>query len=127
MNISSTISVKVDGKDREIFMSYGLITTLTKIVKSPEEVAQIFVTEEVRLSVLLELLATRKVSGKITHPVKDIDDVDISIDDVMLILGWAGDHLMSFFVKSLRATISVTENHTPDLVALNSSLTGLQN
>jgi hypothetical protein len=96
-----TLTVTVDGQKREILMSYGLLNELSRHIQDPAQIPAIAVNADVRDTVLKAVLAGRKKSGKITTPVEDLDEIDISLADIELILGWVGEHLMGFFVRSL--------------------------
>lgn len=122
--VSDKITINVDGTDREIFMSFGLLNHLTSIVADPARVAAIPIVPEIRNEVLKAVLAIRKKSGKIETPVADIDDIDISIQDVERILDWIAEHVMSFFVRSLNKVVATTKEHQQDLTALASFLGG---
>jgi hypothetical protein len=120
------LNIKQDGEDREIFMSYGLLNALSIVVGSPELVPSMSLDDELRDVVLKALLAERKVTGKIVKKVDDIEDIEISIDDVERLLDWAGEHLMGFFVRRLVKSAKHVENHKGLLEDLKSSMGGLQ-
>ena len=121
--LPETFQVKVNGEDREIFMSFGLLNELTTIVGDPGAVAAITMNPEMRNKVLASALAKRKPSGKIEEKV-DIDDVEITIKDVESLLDWVAGHVMSFFVRSLRKVAAVNEKYEAPLKDLVSSLGG---
>lgn len=106
-------------------MSFGLLNELSALVDDPSRVPAIFVDHSLRNEVLAACLHVRKKSGKIEKPI-DVDDVEISIDDVDHTLKWAGDHLTSFFVKALRQVVAVTEASKADMEVLESSLGSLK-
>lgn len=114
----------MDGLDRELFMSFGLLNELSILIGDPGIIASVPVNPDMRKAVLMSCLAERKKSGKIERPVADFDDLDISIHDVEEILAWTMDHLMDFFVRSLKKVVQVTEAHKTDLASLGSSLGG---
>jgi hypothetical protein len=124
--LPSTFAVKVNGEDREIFMSFGLLNELTTVVGDPGAIASITLNPEMRNKVLESALAKRKPSGKIEEPV-DMDDLDISIDEAEKLLDWVSGHVMSFFVRSLRKVAAVNEKYEAPLRDLVSSLGGLKN
>ncbi|CCV12934.1 hypothetical protein MESS4_510101 [Mesorhizobium sp. STM 4661] len=118
------ITIKQDDVERELFMSFGLLNELSILIGDPGQIAAVPVNPEMRRSILLACLAQRKKSGKVEKPVADFDDLDISISDVEAILAWTMDHLMDFFVRSLKKVVQVTETHKTDLASLASSLAG---
>ena len=121
--LSDKIIVKVDEEDREIFMSFGLLNELTKIIKDPTRVSSVAVDFELREEVLTSLLAVRKKSGKISEKV-NLDDADISVEDVERLIEWSSEHVLSFFVRSLKKVVGLTKKHQGEMSDLVSSVNG---
>lgn len=117
------ITVKVDNEDKDIFMSFGLLNELTKIINDPAGVSALAANHELRDEVLNSLLAVRKRSGKIQSKV-DIDDVDISVEDVEMLLAWASEHVLGFFLRSLQKMVSLSQKHQTDMEGLVSFVSG---
>ncbi|MBD9544258.1 hypothetical protein IB276_32965 [Ensifer sp. ENS04] len=124
--MSDKLSIIYEGNDRELLMSYGLLNELAKIVGSPEVAPSISIDESLRADVLAACLAERKPSGKVVKPVADMDDLDISIDDIEKILDWATEAVLNFFVRSLGKMVKRVEANKDVLEGLKSSLDGLQ-
>ncbi|MES0134511.1 hypothetical protein NKJ88_06045 [Mesorhizobium sp. M0016] len=121
---SPTLTIKLDEAERELFMSFGLLNELSILVGDPGRIASVPVNSDMRRDILMACLAVRKKSGKVEKPVADFDDLDISISDVEAILTWTMDHLMDFFVRSLKKVNQVMATHKTDLDTLASSLAG---
>lgn len=119
MNNKHTITV--NGEIREIFMSFGLLTTLVNVIGNPIKLASVSVDPEVRDVFLSELLASRKPSGKIITPIEDLSDIDISVDDAESLLNWASEQVMGFFLRSLQKANGLMEKNKTALEALLSS------
>lgn len=124
--MNDKITIAFEGADRDLLMSYGLLNELAKIVGSPEIAPSISIDERLREEVLGACLATRKPSGKVTKKVEDLDDLDLSIDDVERLLDWATEHVLSFFVRSLGKMVKRVEANRDVLEGLKSSLDGLE-
>ncbi|MGO7308761.1 hypothetical protein ACCS91_33440 [Rhizobium ruizarguesonis] len=124
--MTEKLTITQDGRERELFMSYGLLNVLSIAVGSPELVPSMSLDDQLRGEVLAAVLAERKVTGKVIKPVEDLDDIDVSIDDVEAILDWAGEHLMGFFMRRLAKSAKHVEKHKDLLVGLKSSMDGLQ-
>lgn len=124
--MTDKLTITFAGQERELFMSYGLLNELAKLVGSPEVAPSITLDEHLREEVLKACLAERKASGKITAAVKDMDDLDISVEDVERILDWATENVLNFFVRSLGKMVQRVEANKDTLEALKSSLDGLQ-
>jgi hypothetical protein len=122
--VKDKITVKVNGEDREIFMSFGLLNSVTKIVYDMQMVATMALVPELREDVLKQLLAKRTPSGKVTAAIDDIDEIDISIDDVVSLLDWTSEHLLDFFLKALDKAKSMADRNQARMTALMPSGSG---
>lgn len=123
--LSDTITIKLDGEDRNIFLSFGLLNELSLLVNDISDLPSIPLNTRLRKQVLSACFATRKKSGKIEAEV-DIDDVDVSIGDSERIIDWVVDHMMAFFLRSLKKVVLTTEANKIDMQDLGSSLNGLK-
>lgn len=124
MSDNSYITIKVGDEDREVFMSFGLLNELSIIVADPSRIGTMIIDPELRSKVLKACLAVRKKSGKIEKAVEDLDDVDISIEDVEKLIGWAMDHVMGFFLRALQKATTLSDEYRTQAEALLSSVTG---
>lgn len=123
--MTDKITITFNGEEREIFASFGLLNSLTKIVASPELVPLISLDPDVRTSVLIALLSDRTKTGKITKAIEDIEDIDVSIEDVEKLLEWASRIVLGFFMRSLRRAADLSQENKEAFEALKSSATGL--
>ena len=124
--MSDKLNITYQGVDRELFMSYGLLNELAKLVGSPEIAPSISLDEFLREEVLKACLAERKPTGKVLKHVADMDDLDVSVEDIEAILDWATENVLSFFVRSLGKMVQRVESNKDVLEGLKSSLAGLQ-
>lgn len=124
--MSDKLSITYQGVERELFMSYGLLNELAKLVQSPEIAPSISLDEHLREEVLKACLAERKPSGKVLKAVEDMDDLEVSVEDIEAILDWATENVLSFFVRSLGKMVKRVEANKDVLEGLKSSLDGLQ-
>ena len=106
---NSTLTVKIDGEDRDLFMSYGLLTALSKKLPTADAVGAIPHDPELRDVTLLVALAERSKTGKITKALDSIEDIDISMEDVERVLDWVMEHLTGFFVRGLEKSKKVLD------------------
>lgn len=123
--MSDTLSITLNGEERELFMSFGLLNELTTIVQDPTRIGSVNLDPELRETFLTALFAKRKKSGKIEEAI-DFDDLDVSVEDVETAIEWATDHVLSFFVRSFKRIQQVTDNYKDEVTNLTSSLTGSQ-
>ena len=121
--LSDRLSVKLEDKEHEVFMSFGLLNELTTLVDDPSRVPAIPIDPVLRTAVLGACFAQRKKSGKVEKPV-DMEDIDVSIEDAENTVAWVMDHLTSFFVRALRKVVAVSEANKVEAEALASSLSG---
>jgi hypothetical protein len=124
--MSDKLPIIFEGAERELFMSYGLLNTLAKMVGSPEVAPQITLDEYLRADVLKACLAERKPTGKVIKDIEDMDDLDVSVEDIEKILDWATENVLSFFVRSLAKMVKRVESNKDVLEGLKSSMDGLQ-
>lgn len=121
--MSDIFKITINGEDRELFMSFGLLNELTTIVQDPSRIGAVSLDPALREQFITALVAKRKKSGKIQEPVS-FDDLEVSIEDLETALTWALDHVLSFFVRSFRNIKRVTEKYGEEVSNLTSSLTG---
>jgi hypothetical protein len=98
---AATLTVTVDGEEREIKMTYGLQDKLITLVRDTSEIGNIFIDPEVRNNILAELLAKRGRGGKIEGERKDAEEYEISMEDIDALLSWATDVVTNFFIRAL--------------------------
>lgn len=122
--VSDKLIIKQNGEDRELFMSFGLLNELTKLAPTPESVALFGLDPETRTEVRKAILAERKSGGKISRPVDDPDEIEVSIEDTELMIKWAMEHVIGFFIRSMSAIEAVTKAAEPVLKGLKSSQDG---
>ncbi len=122
--MNDKLKVTIDGEERTLFMSFGLLNEIATLVGDPARVPAIPVDAILREEVLMAAFAKRKKSGKITEAIEDFEDLDVSIEDVEATLDWVVEHVMSFFVRSLRKVVQVTKANEEDLKDLASFLGG---
>lgn len=95
---SKTLTVKVDGNEREILMSYGLQDQLLRLIRDTNEIGNIYADPDVRNAIIEQILAERSPSGKIINK-RTFDDYILEVEDAETILAWAVDHITAFFIR----------------------------
>jgi hypothetical protein len=121
--MSDTLTIQINGEERELFMSFGLLNELTAIIGDPSRVGAVSLDPELRAKFLSAIFAKRKKSGKIEEAI-DYDDLEVSLDDVEKTMSWGQEHVLNFFVRSFRNIQTVTEKYKDEVTSLTSSLTG---
>jgi hypothetical protein len=97
------LSVTINGARHELFMSFGLLNRLTDIVGRTSSLSTAALDSEDREKILKLVLEKRGKSGAIEAPVV-LDDVDISVDEVMRVLEWVSEHCIGFFIRATEQT-----------------------
>lgn len=124
--MSDKLIIKVSGEERELFMSFALLTELTEIVISPENIGQIHLDNHTRETVLLSILSERNKGGRVTEPLEHLGDLEISVADHEAILDWAAQHVLDFFIRSIQRGAKITSDNREKMELLASSLDGLK-
>lgn len=112
-----------DGSKKEIFMSFGLMNAITRIVGDVDNVAALATDYDARDRVLVELLSERTKSGKMTEKV-DLEELPLTYDEVVKIMTWAQEHMVDFFIKSLTGVKDLATKNKDRITDLVSFLTG---
>lgn len=99
---ATTLTITVDGKEREIKMTYGLQDKLITLIRDTNEIGNIFVDPATRNHILAELLAERTSGGKLIGERKEAEEYEISMEDIDSLLSWATDVVTNFFVRALQ-------------------------
>ncbi len=117
--------VKVDDKEREVFMSFALLNRLAYLIGSVEQLPMIHLDPQIRDVFLVELLSERSKGGKITTKV-DIGDCDVSLEDVQLVLDFASEHVLDFTLGALEKSAALQAKNQARMLNLKSTQTGLE-
>lgn len=123
--MSDKLTVNLDGKDKELFMSFGLLNELSRLVGDPANVAIASVDPEMREKMLKALLSERDGTGKITKEWNPLVS-GFTMEQANQVLEWVAENLIGFFVTSLEGAERLREKLEKNPVAqkLLSSQTG---
>ena len=86
---------------QEIFMSYGLLNRIARIVGNVESVGLLLVDVNIQGVVLCIVLSTYDAKGKLVEEV-DVESIMMPPDETVSLIVWVTEHLTSFFLKNLR-------------------------
>lgn len=111
-----------NGEEIEIYMSYGMINDLLKLLGSkPENILALDLDPILAEPLMATLLAKRDETGKIlSNPV-----FDISMDDAERVFDWVKEHILGFFLRRLSSSKKVFEGHGDTMKALGLSENGM--
>jgi len=123
--MSEHLTVSINGEDRELFMSYGLLNELSRILGSIESIADAAMDPVVRDEVLIACLSERSKTGKLINRV-DIDDLGFSVDTAGAIIEWASEHVLDFFMKRVESANRLAEKQAARIKGLTPSSNGTE-
>jgi hypothetical protein len=115
--------IKINGKEQDIKMSFGLLNNLCRLVGDIDNAASMAIDPVLRDTVLIELLSDRDARGKITERL-DLDLLDADADKIGELIDWAGGHVFDFFLKGLERTKALQDRHLDRIKALIPSQAG---
>lgn len=95
----ANLTVTVDGVTLNLFMSYGLLTALSRLVPNPDNVSKVGLDPDLRDKCLEEALASRSPVGE-SLEVPSLKS--LSLDDANSILEWMQEHLLAFFLRQIK-------------------------
>jgi len=125
-----TIKVNVNGADREIFMSAGLMQKIAMIAEAHDDFSLIYMDPLIQERCFIEVLVERDNRGV---PIEDTSELsmmafEMNMSDSNKLSKWIGDHAVNFFVSgarnmknSVQAQQEVFENLTQSLIGTNAS------
>lgn len=118
------IKDKLQLRDREIVMTFGLLNELSAIVQDPTRIGAMDLDPEIRAKVLDSIFAERTKSGRRKEPAVDIEDLDIPYTEFEKALDWAKEHVMGFFMRRMESTAKVADQTKERMKKVESSLFG---
>lgn len=115
--MADTFDIVVNGSEKQIKMSFGLLNILCRAVGDVDAAASVNFDPVLRQAFLVEMLSERDSKGKIKEPV-ELDTLEIDINAAGDLIAWAGDHVLDFFLKGLEKTKALQERHQGRIKAL---------
>ncbi len=110
-------------KDRELFMSFGLLHELLAEIGDLVRVGLIAVDPDLRSRVLHLVLSERDKRGVITEPV-NLFDLSLATADVHRIINWVAEHTLGFFLDAIENAAKTHDPHLDRLKAPSSTHSG---
>jgi len=106
--------------DSEIFMSYGLLTELVRLVPDLDNIPTMVLNSEVRDELLTKLLMKRDARG---NPVGEAPSLEsLTLEQSEVLIDWAQTHILDFFLRRATKAVAQTKRIQSQLEAY--SLTG---
>ncbi len=115
--MADTFDIVVNGSEKQIKMTFGLLNILCRAVGDVDSAATVNFDPVLRHTFLVEMLSDRDAKGKIKEAI-DVDTLDLDVDAASDLIAWAGDHVLDFFLKGLEKTKALQERHQNRIKAL---------
>lgn len=107
---------------KQVFMSYGLLNLLARMIGSPEQVAMLYLDMELQSTLLCHALGeVDPAKGTITPAV---GTTSLSMEDAEKLTHWIAEHILDFFVRTLGKANNLEKKFLPRLAVFKSSSTG---
>lgn len=90
-----------DDSSLSVFMSFGLLNTLSRYFENPQDLDAIFDNADVRIALLTECFAERNEKGEITSKIPPTA-LEITTEEAWEFFGWVQEHLADFFTQALK-------------------------
>lgn len=106
------ITISIDGEEKELFMSYGLLTNLAQVIDNPELAAGVSLNPEVLRTMCAIALVPRSESGAVL--VKTDAEISEILDGLSPSSGeelieWVQEHLIAFFMKGVTRSVEMVQ------------------
>ena len=96
--LENTKTVTVNGKQREILMSFNLLSRIAKSVGGLDGLSLLIHDEQVQADYLVAILSERDEAGKLLS-IPKIEDIVMSPEEAGELMKWALGHLTGFFLS----------------------------
>jgi hypothetical protein len=120
---SETLLININGEEKTLLMTYGLLTRLTMINSNADELLNGAADPAARDAMIITCLTKHGRSGAM-DPGFDFDAIDVSIDDCERIFDWGMEHLLDFFMRRMEAGSRISMPYADRLQSLMSSMAG---
>lgn len=119
-------TLKVDGENKVIKMTYGLFTEVMMAVPDPEEIGALIVSNPGLRDYIIRRVLTgnKRVTGE--ADLVDQFELDIDVRDLDDLLTWVVDHILYFFMTSAAKTAALGEKYQETLTQLRQSKSGAE-
>jgi hypothetical protein len=111
------LTITVNGAQRELFMSFGLLNEICRGVGDFQAAVQIPVDAQLRDYVLLAVLSERNDQGEI-GVAANLRTLDITVDEVEDMLAWVTAHATDFFLRTMERVVKQQKSNEARMRAL---------
>lgn len=123
MAASDKLTITVNGQQREVFMSFALLSSMVRVVGSVDDLGQAILDPSVRDALVVVALAPRDGEKKLED--YSVADFNLSVQDGDRLVDWIMEHVLDFFMKRIEMAKNLSESETgKKLESLMSSIAG---
>lgn len=119
-SVNPNMTVKRGDSAHTIFMSFALLNRLTRHLGNLDELPLLSINPELQETIILEVFTVRDKSGNPTDVPSNLEEIDVSLDDMDKVLNFVGDHIANFFTRS-------AENAAKRMKKIHEKVTALSN
>jgi hypothetical protein len=121
-DLSDKLEITFQGKKRELFMSYLRQNSCLRVIGNPQNLASLLVDPDLSENILRVMLAEKGGAGAMFEV--ELDENDLSGEDIDRILLWVQRHLTAFFMKRFQQAQASAKELEPAIKALESQAGG---
>lgn len=103
-NTPEHLEVTLNQVKENLFMSYGLLNRLTTMLNGAENVPLLANDSVLQEKVILEVF-TKRDKKQIIYTPAELEELDLSLNDVGNVLDWVGAHVTDFFLQTTEKTM----------------------
>ncbi len=111
------ITVNIDDKPFEIFMSFALLNRICYIMGDSTQVPLILQDPELREAVLVECFAERDAKGKVLNR-RTMEEISVGFEDIQNVLEFVSEHVVDFTMAAVERATRVMTSREARLKAL---------
>lgn len=124
LEIKLLVEAGVQPNVKRLFMSFGLLNRLASLIGGVDGVPLLAENTDLQRQVLLEVFTERE-KGVPRYIPDSLDEIEVSLDDIIIILDWVGGHVLNFFLNSTEAVLRRTQKEQSRMVRLRATSDGL--
>jgi hypothetical protein len=111
------IIVNVNGQQKSVLMSFGLIHELMKIVSDVTDVQMLLLDPKMQETALGVVFAERNERGEETRR-PSLHELNLSVADATKVLKWVAAHVLDFFLTGIEASVETLKPQEARLTGL---------
>lgn len=115
MNKPNSTIVLISGETPlEIFCSFALLNEVIKIVggiSGVDNLPNALLDPILQEKILKCLLSKRTKTGRVTEKLEDLGDIDLSVEEIGLLLDWISAHIVDFTLGALEKAQLLQQRH----------------